>query len=141
MYFNFNTFLCYWCFIWTHFGRVWCVQLFWCQLGFENTRYCFLHDLYAVKHPSCNNILNVLFLFRTGTDDTVAQECRLKFIDKEIFKIENPPGKLKECLLSNVHIHCNTNSCSCMYIFPFLLPSLIDTEALHVEPRGFSQKN
>ena len=29
---------------------------------------------------------------RTNTEDTVAQECRLKFIDKEIFKIESPPG-------------------------------------------------
>lgn len=30
-------------------------------------------------------------LLGTNTDDTVAQECRLKFIDKEIFKIESPP--------------------------------------------------
>ncbi|XP_015764928.1 PREDICTED: E3 ubiquitin-protein ligase UHRF1-like [Acropora digitifera] len=30
-------------------------------------------------------------LLGTNTDDTVAQECRLKFIDKEIFVIESPP--------------------------------------------------
>lgn len=27
----------------------------------------------------------------TNTEDTVSQECKLKFIDKEIFKIESPP--------------------------------------------------
>ena len=32
-------------------------------------------------------------VLRNSTEDTVSQECRLKFIDKEIFQIESPPGK------------------------------------------------
>ena len=40
--------------------------------------------------------INAAFMFilglRTNTEDTVAQECKLKFIDKEIFKIESHPG-------------------------------------------------
>ena len=40
------------------------------------------------------------FVLRNSTEDTVAQECRLKFIDKEIFQIESPPGKSFWCVFN-----------------------------------------
>lgn len=34
-------------------------------------------------------------VLRNSTEDTVAEECKIKFIDKEIFQIEGPPGTVK----------------------------------------------
>lgn len=69
----------------------------WCQKLASSLVY-----LWIVKYWNSHGTIYICIskpisplVLRNSTEDTVAEECKIKFIDKEIFQIEGPPGTVK----------------------------------------------